>query len=426
MRDFRLLLAANFVSFTGDWILGAGLAYQVYLLTGSTLASAAMVLASLLPQVTLGSFAGVLADRWDRRRTMIVCNLLLATTVLPLLLVDEPGRVPIVYAVAAVQSALAVAFASAEAALVPALVDENRLVTANALNGQARDVARLVGAALGGVLAATGGIRLITLADAATFVVAAALLALIRHRVVRAGGPAPAPRWAGQWREGTRITLASRTLRTLMTFSLITGVGEAIMMTLMAPFVRDVLHGGNAAYGSIMAAQAVGGLAGGMVATLIGHRFPPRLLLGAGAVAFGLLDLALFLYPLVAGTVWPALVIMVLVGLPSALTMAGLVTVFQTATTNAHRGRVFGAITALRAAAMLVGIGLAGTLPAHLGIVPVIAVQGVGYLGGGLLVLAALPFSEPSVDRLAEAGVVVGPGDHAVRAEQDGGQALVA
>ncbi|MFF5296728.1 MFS transporter [Paractinoplanes globisporus] len=418
-RDYRLLLAANFVSFTGDWILGAGLAYQVYVLTGSTLASAAMVLASLLPKVTLGSFAGVLADRWDRRRTMIVCNLLLAVTLLPLLLVDHPGRAPIVYAVAAVQSALAVCFASAEAALVPALVPEKDLITANAMNGQARDVARLTGAALGGVLAATGGIRLITLADAATFAVAAALLTLIRHRVVRAGGSAAAPRLAGQWREGTRITLTDRTLRTLMAFALITGVGEAIMMTLMAPFVRDVLHGGNEAYGTIMAAQAIGGLAGGMVATLIGHRFPPRLLLGAGAVVFGLLDLALFLYPLAAGVVWPAPIIMVLVGLPSALTLAGLTTVFQTATSDSHRGRVFGAITALQAAAMLIGIGLAGALPAHIGIVPVIAVQGAGYLTAGLLVLAVLRperVSEPRFDGAAEVVVEAGAGDHSVRA----------
>ncbi|MFI5894174.1 MFS transporter [Actinoplanes sp. NPDC051513] len=394
-RDYRLLLAANFVSFTGDWILTTGLAYQVYVLTGSTLASATMVLAALLPQVTLGSFAGVLADRWDHRRTMIACNLLLAITLLPLLLVDHPGQAPIVYAVAAVQSALAVGFASAEAALVPTLVAEENLVTANAMNGQARDIARLTGAALGGFLAASGGIRLITLADAATFAVAAALLAAIRHRVARPSVPSAAPRFMRDWREGTRIALGNRTLRTLAVFALITGVGEAIMMTLMAPFVRDVLHGGNEAYGTIMAVQAVGGLAGGMAATLIGHRFSPRLLLGAGAAVFGLLDLALFLYPLLSDALWPAITIMILVGLPGALTLAGLTTVFQTSTSDAHRARVFGAITTLKAAAMLVGIALAGALPPHAGIVPVIALQGAGYLAAGLLVLTALPRHAP-------------------------------
>ena len=145
-RDFRLLLAANVVSCTGDWILSAGLAYQIYVLTGSTLASAAMVLAALAPQMALGSFAGVLADRWDRRRAMIACNLLLAATLLPLLLVGHSGRTAIVYAVVAVQSALAALFASAEAALVPALVPERDLVTANALNGQLPDLERGVAA----------------------------------------------------------------------------------------------------------------------------------------------------------------------------------------------------------------------------------------------------------------------------------------
>jgi Na+/melibiose symporter-like transporter len=390
-RDYGLLLAANFVSFTGDWILNAGLAYQIYVLTGSTLASAAMVLAALVPQVVLGSFAGVLADRWDRRMAMIVCNLLLAATLLPLLLVDHPDRAPVAYAVVAVHSALTALFAAAEAALVPALVDRTELVTANALNGQARDVARLVGAALGGLLAATGGIMLIALADAATFVAAAVLLLLIRHRATRSSAQSRAEPLLNEWRAGTRIALSSRTLRTLLAFGLITAVGEAIMMTLMAPFVRDVLHGGPQAYGTIMSVQAIGGLAGGAVATLVGHRFPARLLLGGGAVVFGLLDLVLFLYPLLEPALWPALVIMVLVGLPGALTVAGLVTVFQVATEDAHRGRVFGALTALKAAGMLAGTAVAGTLAERAGIVPVIAVQGAGYVLAGLLVLLALP-----------------------------------
>jgi MFS family permease len=150
------------VSLTGDWILSAGLAYQIYVLTGSTAASATMVLAGPIPPVVLGSFAGVLADRWDRRRTMIAANLLLAAGLCPLLPVVDAGQAPIIYAVAAGQSAIATFFSSAEAGLVPALVAEADLITANALNGQVRDIARLVGAALGGlrprpVRAARGG-----------------------------------------------------------------------------------------------------------------------------------------------------------------------------------------------------------------------------------------------------------------------------
>src|SRR5215468_6512522 len=88
-RNLRLLLAAGVISLTGDWILRTGLAYYVYALTGSTLASATTLLASVVPQIALASLAGVYVDRWDRRTTMVATNLLLAATLLPLLAVQD-------------------------------------------------------------------------------------------------------------------------------------------------------------------------------------------------------------------------------------------------------------------------------------------------------------------------------------------------
>src|SRR3954467_13983858 len=87
-RHLRLLLAAGLVSMTGDWILGIGLTYSVYAITGSTLASAVTLLASFVPRVVAGSVAGVFVDRWDRKRTMVACNLLLAVGLVPLVLLD--------------------------------------------------------------------------------------------------------------------------------------------------------------------------------------------------------------------------------------------------------------------------------------------------------------------------------------------------
>jgi len=78
---------------------------------------------------------------------------------------------------------------------------------------------------------------------------------------------------------------------------------------------------------------------------------------------------------------------MIVIGLPGALTVAGLMTVLQTATAEEFCGRVFGAIVALEGVAMPAGTGAAGWLPQTLGIVPVIAAQGVGYVFAGVLVL---------------------------------------
>ena len=89
-RDLRLVLSAGIVSMTGDWILTIGLIYKVYATTGSTVASALAMASAFAPQVLLGAVAGVFADRWDRKRTMIAADLLLAAGLFPRL--RRPAR----------------------------------------------------------------------------------------------------------------------------------------------------------------------------------------------------------------------------------------------------------------------------------------------------------------------------------------------
>ena len=174
---------------------------------------------------------------------------------------------------------------------------------------------------------------------------AAALLRAVSH------GPTPGPApnrvpFGKHLAEGVRVAVTRPVLRVVLAFVVVTGVGEAVVAALMAPFVRDVLGGSARSYGVILSAQAVGGVGGGLLASAAGHRFTPRLLLGAGAIAFGLLDLVLFLYPLAYAATWPAVALMVAVGLSAALAMAGLVTLVQLSTEDDNRGRVVGAATA--------------------------------------------------------------------------------
>jgi predicted MFS family arabinose efflux permease len=388
-RDVRLLLMAGLISQTGDWVLRTGIAYEVYALTGSTLASATVLLASLAPQVVVGSVAGVYVDRWDRRRVMIIVNLLLGLVLVPLLLAKSGDQVPIIYLVVAASSCLSPFFLAAEATMLPALVDQpNARIVANSLNGQVGNVARLVGAALGGVLTAAGGTAAVGAADTVSFAAAAVLIMLIRHR---SGRRAVARlRLVGGWVQGLTFVRRSRPLTVILVFMAVTGIGEAIMGTLAAPFVDDVLGGTARTYGLIMSAQAVGGIAGGVLVALVSHRFQARTLFGWGAVGLGLFDLMLFLYPLLWTDAWPALVFIGLAGLPAAAMTAGLITVLQMATDDAVRGRVFGTVTAVQNAAMLAATGLAGGAAQRFGIVAVLTVQGAGYLGAGLMVLLAL------------------------------------
>jgi hypothetical protein len=101
-------------------------------------------------------------------------------------------------------------------------------------------------------------------------------------------------------------------------------------------------------------------------------------------------DLAIFLYPLGYVAVWPAIAGMVLVGLPGALTLAGLITLFQRSSEDSYRGRVFGALSALEGISVLAGTLGAGYLSRLAGIVPVLAIQGAGYVVAGLVMLRCL------------------------------------
>jgi Na+/melibiose symporter-like transporter len=290
-RDLCLLLFAGLVSQTGNWAVDTGIAFEVYVLTHSTLASATALLATQLPQVVLGSIAGVLVDRADRRRLMVAVNVALSVLILPLAAVRHSDQIWVVCAVVAASSCLTPFFTAAEASLLPALVDRpGTLVTANALNGQVANVARLIGAAAGGVLVAAGGLVLLAVTDAASFLVAAGAIALIGHR------PEPVVRQhlrlIRDWTDGLAVIRRSRALGVLVFFFAVSGVGEAVMRTLFAPFVDDVLGGTARAYGFILAVQAVGGIIGGVLVTAVGHRFTPRALFGWGAVVFGALDLS--------------------------------------------------------------------------------------------------------------------------------------
>jgi Na+/melibiose symporter-like transporter len=397
-RDLRLVLSAGLISRSGDWILTVGMLYRVYAMTGSTVDSALTVAASFAPQVLLGTIAGVFADRWDRKRTMIVASLLQAAGLSPLLLVHSAGQVWIVLLVMFWEGSVQQFFIPAQQAMVPRLVAEDQLLTANALSGQVEDISRLAGSGLGGVIAAVGGITAVTLADTASFLASAALLAVVRTSGMTAPRQAgrQLARIAGELSDGLRLAVRHRVIRALMIFVLITSIGQGIMSTLFPPFVEQVLHGSSEDYGIVVAAQAIGGLLGGALAMVLGKRFTPSRLFSCGAIAFGVIDLAIFLYPLGYVAVWPAVAGMILTGVPSALNLAGLITLFQQNTEDAFRGRIYGAISSAEGVTILVGTLGAGVLGRSLGIVPVLAVQGAGYTVAGLGMLVWLL---PGTDR---------------------------
>lgn len=393
--DFARLWLGGLISMIGDWILIVGLPFEIYRRTGSTLATGAMVLAYLIPSIVIGSFAGVFVDRWDRRRLMVAVNVVLALAVLPLLAIDALG-LWVAYAVLLLTSSLEQLFSPAETALLPNLLEnpDDDLITANALNGMNNQLARLIGPAVGGIIVAVGGLTAVAIIDAATFVISAALIGSIRTRRTRAlpgdsleqRAATAWARLAAEWREGLLLIWQQPVLRALLVFFIITRAGEGLTATLFVPWVTDALHSDSAGYGWLLSTQALGGLAGAAVIGRMGKRLNTLRLLIGGAIAFGLIDLALFTYPVLYPYIGPALVAMVIVGVPGAAMVAAWTTLEQTLAADSHRGRVVAAIGAVASVGSLVGAATAAVLGESVPVVPLLIVQGSGYVIGGLVV----------------------------------------
>jgi len=404
-RDFGMLWSGGLISETGDWFLLVGLPVWVLQVTGSSLVTATVFLVGLLPGLVVGPLAGVLVDRWDRRRTLVVVSLAQAAFLLPLLAVDGRNRLWIVYLVMAVEAALAQLNDPARNALVPSLVAKADLVGANALIGLNSNLARLVGSPLGGIMVEVAGLPGLVVADAASFLVGAALIALVRSDAgrSRAGGADPAPdvvhslrpgpRRAGvvrEWVDGLRVTLGDRGLRWGLVVNGLAGVAQGIFTVLFVLFVTRVLGGDGADVGLLRGVQAIGGLLGGVLVVGLAARLQAGRLLGVSLLVFAAIDLAIWNGPLVTTADWLYLALFVAAGIPGVGVLTGLTSLVQERTAEAYLGRVFATYLGSFNGLMALGMLLAGLLGDTLGVVAVLNAQaGLGLLAG-LIAVATL------------------------------------
>jgi predicted MFS family arabinose efflux permease len=404
-RDFGLLWAGGLISETGDWFLLVGLPVWVLQVTGSSLVTATVFLVGLLPGLVVGPLAGVLVDRWDRRRTLVAVSLAQAAFLLPLLAVDGRNRLWIVYLVMAVEAALAQLNDPARNALVPSLVAKVDLVGANALIGLNSNLARLVGSPLGGIMVEVAGLPGLVVADAASFLLGAVLIALVRSDAgtSRAGGadpapdvvhsPRPVPRRAGvvrEWVDGLRVTLGDRGLRWGLVVNGLAGVAQGIFTVLFVVFVTRVLGGDGADVGLLRGVQAIGGLLGGVLVVGLAARLQAGRLLGVSLLVFAAIDLAIWNGPVLTTADWLYLGLFVAAGIPGVGVLTGLTSLVQERTAEAYLGRVFATYLGSFNGLMALGMLLAGLLGDTLGVVAVLNAQaGLGLLAG-LIAVATL------------------------------------
>lgn len=175
-RNFRNLWLGNVVSLLGDWLNFVALISLILGLTASPLALGLVFVAKMFPAAVAAPFAGLIVDRFDRRRLMIACDLLRAAIVLGLLFVDDTGDVVLAYLLTVMQVVVSGVFQPAQSASVPNVTSGDELLTANALMAASWSVMLALGAALGGFATAFFGPKAVFVMDSASYLVSAGFI----------------------------------------------------------------------------------------------------------------------------------------------------------------------------------------------------------------------------------------------------------
>ena len=395
-RDFARLWFGGFISIMGDMVLNVALPFFVYQVSGSTLATAVMVAAELLPRLLFGSIAGVFVDRWDRKKVMVVTSLSQGLVILPLFLVQSTETLWIVYVISFLQVTFAIFFGPAENALLPLLVPEDKLIQANSLNALNNNFARLIGPPLGGGILALWGLTGVVLLDSLTFLIAGLMILSIRQSGratplqetdVHAGGSSWRRFWK-EWAEGMEIVRKDRVVAVLFLTVVMLNFGGIMIDPLGAAYIIDVVKSSAEIFGLLIAVQAVGGILGGLVAGRVAERISAARLYGWAEIVLGVILILRYNIPEL-----PILFVMtLLVGFPAALGMAALETLFQRNVPNTHLGRIYGALNSTVGMTSLFGVlGISGVLGDLLGIVPVLNIAAGVTLFTGLIALLFLP-----------------------------------
>jgi DHA3 family macrolide efflux protein-like MFS transporter len=389
-RSFMALWLGQTVSFVGDYFYWLAVPIMIERLTGSTAMVGLSVIFNAIPMLVLGPVAGVFVDRWDRKRTMIVSDLLRALLVLLFLSVRTADQIWIYFVVGFLMSCVSRFFFPAQNALLPlVVVDRDDLLAANGLMQIVQTIGLLVGPAMAGFAMGFWGEQVAFLVDSATFLVSAVfILTMIAPRqpaVSAAAEPvATTGRLASVWnelREGVAHLFGSRTMVGVLICLGVVQLGLGAVNVVWVPYLQRTFGVGAEGLGIVDSAQGAGMVLGAVALGFLTARLTMRILISWSIILIGLLLSGIGLVPLFG------YVIALSFGIGVALVPAqsALMTMMQLAVPDPKRGRVGSALNALTTAAGLLSMAAATFFADLIGLHSVYVICGLIAVASGVL-----------------------------------------
>jgi MFS family permease len=374
VRNYRLFFFGQLVSLTGTWMQQVGQDWLVLRLTNRALPLGITLALQFAPMLVLGAWAGVVADRLDKRRLLLATQAAMASLALVLGVLTATGtiRLWMVYVLALLLGCATAFDMPTRQAFVSEMVGPDRVTNAVGLNSAVFNSARVVGPAVAGVLIAAVGIAPAFLINAASYLaVIAGLLAMDPARLHRLP---PVDRAEGQVRAGLRYVWADPVLRS--TIALVAVVGAlGLNYRVALPLLARFTFGGDAsAYGALASIMAAGAVVGALAAARRGR--PSRALLLGSVAVFGLLSVAAAAAP----TLIAEAVVLAPLGVASMTFLATANSTLQLASSPEMRGRVMALYGLVFLGSTPVGGLLGGWMAGQFGPRSILLLSGVSSL----------------------------------------------
>ncbi len=371
-RDFRLIWSAEVLSQTGTQIQRVAVAWQVFELTGDPFHLGLLGLVRFVPLFLFGLVGGVVADRYDRRQTLILSQLALMVVTGAFAGLTANGSITLawIYGLTALSALFSAVAAPTRHALIPTLVPTASIPAAMSMGVLAFQAAGMAGPAIGGLLVASVGIAPSYAVDAATFGLVAMSAFALHSRPTRAA-PVISGRAAAM--EGLRFLRESPVLLGTMSLDFLASFFGA-STTLMPIFASDVLGGGPRTLGWLLTAPAAGAVAG---ATIMASRRPltrPGVGILVAIVVFGLSITAFAL----SRNLWLSLIFLAASGAADSVSVSQRHTLRNLLTPDRLRGRVAAAHSTFAAGGPQLGDVRAGIVASWTGAPVAVAIGGVG------------------------------------------------
>jgi MFS transporter, DHA3 family, macrolide efflux protein len=360
-RNVCNLWLGETVSYFGDNFYDIAIMWFVFSKTGSGLQTGLVLVSAFLPQVVVGPFLGVLADRWNRKRMMQAASVIqaLLTGALALLILLNIVVMWEIYAVTMLLAVVQLAYSPARAGMFPELLATDELMSGNALFSTSQQIARLVGSTVGGTFVAFAGASAAVAFDATTFLISA----LFIHRVVYAPSDKASDNTGnttifGDMRVGWQWLWHKRVLLVLIAIGMASNIALGPTNVLAPMFIRQVMHANASALGVFDACIGLGIVVGGLTLGSLSSKRVGLLF----ACGIGLQGLALGAVA-TAPDMFVAYVANFVLGLAVVAANLPTKTLFQTLVPSDMRGRIGSINSMLSSVAIPItygGIGMFG------------------------------------------------------------------